>query len=63
MTQATDTELLKRLDAIGADIQDIKISQARTEEKFNSIDQQFNGIDQRFNGIQQQVTELDKSLS
>jgi chromosome segregation ATPase len=62
MTQSTDTntDILKRLDAIAADIQVIKISQARTEEKFNSIDQRIDALDKSLN---QRIDALDKSLS
>jgi hypothetical protein len=41
MTQATDTDILKRLDTIASDIQEIKITLACTDERFNSIDQRF----------------------
>ncbi|NJK29793.1 MAG: hypothetical protein HC940_06410 [Acaryochloris sp. SU_5_25] len=62
MTQATDTsEVLKQLgklttavESIQTDIQDIKVSQARTEERFNSIDQ-------RFTTLEIQVSDLKKS--
>ncbi len=62
MTQSTDinTELLKRMDAIAADVAEIKttvndvdtrlqVFQARTEEKFNSIDQRLANLETRGN--------------
>ncbi|MBW4551736.1 MAG: hypothetical protein KME35_11595 [Aphanocapsa sp. GSE-SYN-MK-11-07L] len=57
MTQATDAlEVLKRLDklttnieSLQSGIQEIKISQARTEEQIKSV--------------QQQIIDLDKSLN
>jgi DNA anti-recombination protein RmuC len=61
------TEVLKRLETIQSDIQDIKLSQARTEERFNSIDQRFNSIDQRFDSLEasfnQRIDSLETSLN
>ncbi|NJM67452.1 MAG: hypothetical protein HC851_18150 [Acaryochloris sp. RU_4_1] len=61
------TEVLKRLETIQADIQDIKLSQARTEERFNSIEQRFDSIDQRFDSLEtslnQRIDSLDKSVN
>jgi hypothetical protein len=45
MTQATDTDILRRLDTIASDIQDIKISQARTEEKVIALEQRIGDLD------------------
>jgi predicted nucleic acid-binding Zn-ribbon protein len=54
MTQVTEvSELLKRFDALAADIQTIKFSQVRTEEQIKSLSEL---TDQR-------ITDLDKSLN
>jgi predicted nuclease with TOPRIM domain len=68
MTQATDTsEILKQLDklttaveSVQSDIRDIKLSQARTEERIKSLAEL---TDQRFSAAQQQVSALDTSLN
>jgi septal ring factor EnvC (AmiA/AmiB activator) len=64
MTQATDTELLTK---IAADISAIKISQARIEERFNSIDQRFDAVDQKIDALDkslsQRIDALDSSLN
>jgi uncharacterized coiled-coil DUF342 family protein len=60
MTQATDTDILKRLDTIASDIQDIKITLARTDERFNSIDQRFNSMDQRFTDLNKRIDSLEQ---
>lgn len=70
MTTGIDTaEVLKRLDklnsnveVIQSDIQDIKLSQARTEERFNSVDQRFNSVDQRFDSLEKSVNKRFDSL-
>jgi hypothetical protein len=61
MTQATDTsEVLKLLQGIQGDIQDIKISQARTEERVISIDQRIDALDK---SLSQRIDALDSSLN
>jgi predicted nuclease with TOPRIM domain len=55
MTQATDTsEVLNRLDrlttaveSIQSDIQGIKLSQARTEEKLDALNQRLGSLEDR----------------
>jgi FtsZ-binding cell division protein ZapB len=50
MTQATEvSEVLKLFQAIQADIQDIKLSQVRVEEKLNAVDQRVNDLDKSLN--------------
>jgi NifB/MoaA-like Fe-S oxidoreductase len=44
----------RKLDGVVADLVDIKLSQARTNERFNAIDQ-------RFNAMETQITDLKKS--
>ncbi|WP_036536819.1 hypothetical protein [Neosynechococcus sphagnicola] len=61
MTQATDTsEVLKLLQGIQGDIHDIKISQARTEERVISIDQWIDALDK---SLSQRIDALDSSLN
>lgn len=48
----------RKLDAIASDIVEIKISQAKTDERFNSIDERFKSIDQRFNTIDTQFADI-----
>lgn len=73
MTQTTDTtEVLKQLgklttvvESIQTDVQEIKISQARTEERFNSIDQRINSLGTRLEDFKKssdtQIADLKKS--
>jgi DNA anti-recombination protein RmuC len=72
MPTGIDTaEVLKRLETIQSDIQDIKLSQARTEERFNSIDQRFDSLEASFNqridsletSLNQRIDSLDKSVN
>jgi septal ring factor EnvC (AmiA/AmiB activator) len=55
----------RKLDAINTDIMEIKISQAKTEERFNSVDQRFNAIDSQLADIKKstdtQFAEIRKS--
>jgi hypothetical protein len=52
MTQLMEiSDVLKRLDAIATDIQDIKLSQVRTEERIKAIDQRFDAMDQRMGDL------------
>ena len=73
MTQTTDTtEVLRQLgklttvvESIQTDVQDIKVSQARTEERFNSIDQRIDSLETRLEDFKQssdnQIADLKKS--
>jgi chromosome segregation ATPase len=72
MPTGIDTaEVLKRLETIQSDIQDIKLSQARTEERFNSIDQRFDSLETSLNqridsletSLNQRIDSLDKSVN
>lgn len=51
----------RKLAAIADNIVEIKISQARTDERLNSIDERFKGIDQRFNSVDGQFADIRKS--
>ncbi|NJM28557.1 MAG: hypothetical protein HC856_10800 [Pseudanabaena sp. RU_4_16] len=60
MTQAIEiSEVLKRLDSIQSDIQDIKLSQARTEEQIKATDQRIGDLDK---SLGKRIDDLDKSL-
>jgi|GEM_PF-2419013 len=73
MTQTTDTtEVLRQLgklttvvESIQTDVQEIKVSQARTEERFNSIDQRINSLETRLEDFKKssdtQIADLKKS--
>ncbi len=61
MTQAIEiSEVLKRLDSIQSDIQDIKLSQVRTEEQIKATDQRIGGLDK---SLSKRIDDMDKSLS
>jgi hypothetical protein len=62
MTQSIDlnAEILKRLDSMAADLVEIKISQARVDERLSSIDQRISDLDK---STTQKIEALDKSLS
>lgn len=50
MTQAIEvSEVIKRLDTIGSDIQDVKLSQVRTEEQVKALDQRIADLDKSLN--------------
>ena len=52
----------RKLDAIAADLVELKISQGRMEERFNAIDQRFDSVDQRFNSVDQRLDSLEERL-
>lgn len=76
MTNITDIDIQTllvsindRLGTITDDITDLKVGQARMEERFNTIDQRFETVDQKFETFDQkfetvstQLTNLDNRL-
>jgi len=56
----------RKLDAIGSDITEIKISLARTDERLNSVETQVsdlkNNIDQRFSAVDTQFSDIKTQL-
>ena len=70
MTQSTDTELKdlilgmdKKLDSIDAQLTDIKIVQARTDEHLNSIDKRIDGLDKRMDGLDKRMDNIEVRLA
>jgi peptidoglycan hydrolase CwlO-like protein len=67
MTQAIEiSEVLKRLDSIQSDIQDIKLSQARTEEQIKATDQRIGDLgkspNKRIDSLEPVVTHKKPAL-
>lgn len=76
MTQTTDIEirdlilgldtkidsLAAHVDAIAADVVEIKIAQARTDERFNAIDQWFTALETDISDIKTQLRGQDARL-
>jgi tetrahydromethanopterin S-methyltransferase subunit B len=61
MTQATEvSEVLKLFQVIQSDIQDIKISQTRTEEKVNALELRFGDLDK---SLSKRMDSLEQSLN
>ncbi len=60
---AIETEIKEMLVKINADIQEIKISQARNEEKLNGIDRRLESFEKtvntRFGNLETQVNKQD----
>jgi septal ring factor EnvC (AmiA/AmiB activator) len=56
----------RKLDAIATDLAEMKtdarVFQARTEERFNSIDQRFNSVDQRLGALEDRTKAQDSRL-
>lgn len=56
----------RKLDAIASDLAEVKIEarvfQARTEERFNSIDQRFNSMDQKLGSLEDRTKSQDSRL-
>ena len=55
--EAAFEKIDRKLDAIAADQVEIKVSQAKTEERLNSIETRF---EERFNAIDQRFDEMGK---
>ncbi len=56
----------RKLDAIATDLTEVKsglrVFQARTDERFNSIDQRFNSLDQRLGSLEDRTKAQDSRL-
>lgn len=79
MTQAIDTDIDLRtlilslsqqmqrmdqkIDAIAADVVEIKIAQAKADERFNTVDERFNTVDERFNSVDERFNSVDQRFN
>jgi wobble nucleotide-excising tRNase len=63
--EAVIEQVNRKLDDIATDLSEVKaearIFQARTDERFNSIEQRFNSVDQRFSGLDKKIDSLEDS--
>lgn len=52
-------KLEDKIDAVAADVNDLKIAQAKNDERFNSIDQRFNNVEQRLDTFEDRIKTQD----
>ena len=52
----------RKLDVIVADLVELKISQARMEERFNGVDQRLDTIDHRLDSVEERLKSQDNRI-